>query len=165
VQELEVAIFDLLTERALGTAADVQLDVIGKLVGQERLGLADEDYRTLIRVRIRVNRSDGHADQLIEILQLMAPLLDPTNIIYTEHYPAEVHIELGDPIGSVDPDLVFLMLNQAKAAGVRLLFMFSPDLESETFAFSSGASVLDTDRGFATSTPGEGGQLISGRSS
>lgn len=90
-QEVEDAFQELLTERYLDNAEGVQLDLYGKLVGNvaaSRGALTDDDYRRFIRVAIQINRSDGGAEQAI---QIVAEIVDSA-ISYTQHNPAHYRL-------------------------------------------------------------------------
>ena len=67
-QHLEDTAWDLYSKRGVETAEGVQLDILGKLVGQRRLGLSDGDYRRLISVRILANRAGGRADVIAQVV-------------------------------------------------------------------------------------------------
>jgi hypothetical protein len=91
-QEIEDAFQELLTERLLVNAEGVQLDVYGKLVGNiaaSRGPLTDDEYRLVIRVAVQVNRSDGNAEQAI---QIVAELTQAT-VHYAGHLPAHYRLE------------------------------------------------------------------------
>ena len=59
IQDLETAYFGLLTERTLNAAVGVQLDGIGAIVGEDRRGRDDADYRLAIRARIKASTPAG----------------------------------------------------------------------------------------------------------
>ena len=116
LQELEDVFWDLYANRRLSNATGVNLDVIGKIVKEARAGLSDNDYRAVLRVKGRVLRSLGTADDLIEITQLM---LQSTAFTYAEFYPGSVLITvIGTPVFSIS--LLSKFLRMAKAAGIRL---------------------------------------------
>lgn len=116
LQELEDVFWALIVNRRLATAVGVQLDVIGKIVDEPRGGLNDTDYRAVLRVKGRVLRSKGTADDLIEIAQLM---LGVTPFMYDEFYPGTVVISLLDePVFSAA--LLTKFLRKAKMGGIRL---------------------------------------------
>jgi hypothetical protein len=90
-QEIEDAFQELLTDRLLANAEGVQLDIYGKLVGNiatSRGALTDDEYRRIILVGIQVNRSDGGAEQAI---QIVAQITEET-ISYTQHNPAHYRL-------------------------------------------------------------------------
>lgn len=68
VQTLDDTAFALLTARMLPVAEGAQLDQLGKIVGQLRLGLSDDDYRRLIGARILANRAGGKADTITRVI-------------------------------------------------------------------------------------------------
>jgi hypothetical protein len=71
MQPLEVALNALLTQRGIDVAIGAQLDLLGKLVGQEQIDVADTTYRSLIRARIRANRSSGMGNQILLVARLV----------------------------------------------------------------------------------------------
>lgn len=163
VQELEAVLWDVLVDRYIDTAVGVQLDVLGSIVGQGRLGLGDDDYRTLIRARIKVNLSDGHPEQLIEILSLIQDPDEPGVIELYEYPPASFIITILGDIGSLDPALAFLLLNAARAAGVGFSFVFSTEPLGEQFTLDSDTTqTLDVSLGLGdTLDLTDGGKLTS----
>jgi hypothetical protein len=72
IQTLEDDAWDLRADRLLTTAAGVQLDVLGRLVGEVRGGLSDADYRKFIGARILINTSGGNPDRQIEVFRIIA---------------------------------------------------------------------------------------------
>lgn len=82
VQALENAMWETLISRTIDYAVGVQLDTLGRLVGQPRGALTDPQYRVRIRVRIKINSSNGTAKDIIDILRSV----DPAPFTYTEIY-------------------------------------------------------------------------------
>lgn len=121
---LEAVFWQLLTERNVDNAVGVQLDILGKLVGQPRVGTTDETYRLFIRTRIRANRSKGRASDAIAVARLA---LDGAPFEYQDWYPASVIIEVPalDLPDGVTPELVQQVLRDAAPAGVRLDLHYS----------------------------------------
>lgn len=167
VQDLEDALFELITERTVDAAIGVQLDILGAIVGQpDRAGLSDDDYRTIIKARIKVNRSDGHADQMIEILRLIASATDaetPIQIIFIDLPPAGFTLQIITDLGTIDPAITFNLLDDARGAGIDFQFIYTTALEAETFEFASALTPveLDTDKGFGSTVTAVGGKLSS----
>lgn len=72
VQELEDAIYSVILLRMVDNAGDVQLEVLGRLVGQRNVGGFDTElYRALIKAKIRTNRSHGTLRDILETLRLL----------------------------------------------------------------------------------------------
>lgn len=80
LQELEDAIWFLLSSMSINAAFGALLDKIGSIVGEARLGRADADYQAGIRIAIRVNISQGRATDIIAIAQLASPNNTPRYI-------------------------------------------------------------------------------------
>ena len=157
-QTLEDIMEQVLTERSLSASEGVNLDKIGEIVGVDRQGDSDGDYKDKIVGKIAENNSDGTARDLIEITTIL--LGDElVRVIIAEDFPAKIRIYVF--VNGTDHNPVGLLesLQRAKAAGVGL-----PSLVrgSETyFGFSSDPSAS----GFATIGGGGGGNystLITG---
>lgn len=88
IQELENAWFELIDERTLDTSVGAQLDGIGRIVGEDRLGRNDDDYRQAIRGRIRLNLSRGTAEDIYAIIfaQLGSVVAQITEDSYPAHF-------------------------------------------------------------------------------
>lgn len=116
LQEAEDMFWSLYTDRRLDSAVGAQLDVLGRIVLEKRDGRSDDDYRAIIRVKVKVLRSNGSAADLMAICDLM---LQGTAYAYNEHYPAAILVEvLATPVFAVS--LLARFLRLAKAGGVRL---------------------------------------------
>lgn len=92
-QSTQDAYEEMLDERSVFTAVGVQLDMIGKLVGEERFGRNDDDYRVAIFIKISINSSDGTIPSIRQIIGTLTGLSDD-QIRFVEHYPAGVYIYL-----------------------------------------------------------------------
>lgn len=83
--EVETLADQVKTQRWIDTAIGAQLDGVGSIVGESRLGRNDDDYRTAILFRIFVNTSNATPEDLIKGLRLLTM---PDDIQYIEQYPA-----------------------------------------------------------------------------
>ncbi len=72
IQELEDVFWDIFTKRVL-LAEGVQLDVLGRIVGELRLGASDADYLPRILAKIRANRSGGTVEDLYAVIRAALP--------------------------------------------------------------------------------------------
>lgn len=134
LQELENVLWDIIDKRILDDAVDAQLDTLGKLVGEKRAGRDNDRYRASIRVRIRVNRSKGRAEDILQV----ARLLDASATYLEYRFLAwEVDI-LGTPYGG---DFIRL-LAQAKAAASYGVLHTSTSPRSEIMRWDSRAGTL-----------------------
>lgn len=91
VQELEDAIWDVIDKRILDVAVDAQLDSLGSIVGELRLGRSDDDFRAAVRLRIRVNRSKGRAVDVLDVAMLASA---PERVEYLEHILLQFQVEI-----------------------------------------------------------------------
>ena len=89
-EALNQAFVDLSKTTDINTATGYQLDIIGKLVGEERIGRDDLRYRQAIFTRILLNNSNGHHEDILAYLRLATQStlsrgyeLFPAKTIYT----------------------------------------------------------------------------------
>ena len=118
-QTLEDIMEQVLTERSLSASEGVNLDKIGEIVGVDRQGDSDGDYKDKIVGKIAENNSDGTARDLIEITTIL--LGDElVRVIIAEDFPAKIRIYVF--VNGTDHNPVGLLesLQRAKAAGVGL---------------------------------------------
>ena len=158
IQEAENALFELATERFVENAIGVQLDGIGDIVGQERQGLGDDDYRPLIRARIKANNSEGTAPDIIGVAN--AALNDPGTgeIRFDPKFPASFELTITNELG-FDEDILNDLIQDATMGGVRAFLMITFAPAANRFAFSASQldDVFDVDSGFDSgTTPGTG---------
>lgn len=130
VSLLEQTFSDLYNERNLQTAIGKQLDQIGKLIGEERQGKDDDEYRKYLYIRTLVNKSSGTTPEIEEVINRTE---DATFIQVFNHYPASIYIYIKTP-KIPDPSLIDLIKNMIPA-GVSLGYIgywadedFDPDI-------------------------------------
>lgn len=71
MQDIDEDHFDLWLSSQLSVAAGPLLDQWGKLVGEKRSGLDDDDFRVFIEARILVNLTDGNGVDVQTIAELL----------------------------------------------------------------------------------------------
>lgn len=148
IQELEVVFFDLLVKRALDTAVGVQLDVIGRIVGQSR-GTFDEDtYRTFLQGRILVNRSSGTVDQMIELVNTLLPA--GASMVVREYYPAAFEIEVIGAVPDWFGNALAAITLEAKGVGITPHVRWFNGVEPFRFAAVAGVPDVGSPNGFGT---------------
>lgn len=134
VQDAEGVAWQLLTERCIDYAAGDQLDGLGAIVGETRDGRADEVYRTAVRVRVAVNRSNGRAEDLLNILSLAFGASVDTWL--REYPPAAIVIDIRNPAVTPNtPGSLIRFLRDAKAGGVRLDLGYTEVAHAETLVW------------------------------
>ncbi len=159
-QAIENAYWDLWISRNIEDATDDLLDILGKIVGQTRDGNVDDVYRVFIKIKIKVNKSDGRRETLIAI----ASLLGGGSDVYIKDYQiATVYIQ---PLGALiapATKTVSLYLGKSVAAGVRLIFVWSGYADTNTLKLGSTYSLdnptVNQSPGSYYSTPVGGGHL------
>lgn len=161
VQEAEDMLVAVALSRDVDTAEAAQLELLGRVVGQERVGDTDDVFRLFIKVRIRINRSHGKAVDIIEVGRLAT---DGRTSKFYPLYPASYVLDVIEPLDATLAPLaayIASLLAEATAAGVESSLHWSDDPEDETFAFATGdEEELDEDRGFADDDGTTGGKLI-----
>ena len=161
IQEVEDAVWQI-AEDAVGTAIGVQLDGFGSIVGADRQGLSDDDYRALIRATILANNSEGTIPDLYGIV-LAALALTGTGIASLETYgPRGFILEILLP-PTFDEIILHGLLVRGTAAGVRGITKVSAEPVGTRLRFSDATSFPT----FAAATglddaaaPGTGGTLV-----
>jgi len=139
VQDLEDTFIGLRDGRTLDNAVGDQLDGIGQIVGLDRAGLDDDDYRLALGAKVLVNESSGSPDELLEILSILAG--EGVAVALEELFPASVLMDSEfSPI--IDADLAISLLRLAKPAGVSLQYIFEPT--ATPFQMSSLSGTLET---------------------
>lgn len=118
----------------LGTAVGAQLDGLGDILDLERSGRDDDDYRLWLRAWILVLRSSGTPEELITIVDLLAP--DADSIDLEEQFPAAFVIRLTDDWVWADAQVLADIVGTAKPAGVKFIMEFIPT--TGAFAFAGG---------------------------
>lgn len=126
-QLLEDAIYDVLIQRLIDNAVGVQLDTIGKIVGELRSGMNDATFKIFITARIRINRSRGNTEDVLDVVAIITT----TTLRFREYRPACLYMEFL-AITDRDPVLIFRELHETKAGGVKLTVIVPT---SNTIAF------------------------------
>lgn len=147
VQALDDAFWQLATERYLFTDAEigsvtvnyeavgVQLNVIGRILGEDRANLTDDQYRLVLKGKIRILRSSGTAEELVSIFHALFPDAVPT---VTTRLPAYVSVQIDDPITATEAAIGSRFLRQGRAAGVHGSFRWQQSATAGLFQFDSG---------------------------
>jgi hypothetical protein len=146
VQELEEVFFDLLLMRTLELATGVQLDVLGRLLGQTRGALDDDGYRIWLRGRILLNKSSGTTEDVINFLTAVLP---GQGVDIAESFPASFTATLTEEITTVEATEAVTLLHLVKPVGVGGTLIYSTDTDAFRFA-TADTEEVDAARGLAT---------------
>lgn len=111
-------------------AEGVHLDLLGRIVREDRNGLPDYVYRRMIKTRILVNRSQGRLRDLVQIIRTLEDMdlstADPAAYVRVrEVQPARIEVRVIHTPANL-PDLVHGRMRASKAAGVALTTMTVP---------------------------------------
>lgn len=134
IQDLEDAIWTLFGRLDLTTASGVQLDGIGRIVGEPREGKDDATYLVHITAKIGVNTSEGDIETVLTIWGIIVQCCDVQLI---EAFPAAIMLYLTIPLDSDAFAQVVLDLLQGVVGGgikVEFIEVYDPD---EAFGFDT----------------------------
>lgn len=154
LQSLEDTLWEMLELRTIEGADLTRLKVIGKFVGQPRLGFDTETYRLLIRARALANVSRGRASDVFQVLDL---LLGENE--YILHAPGDATLVLValQPISDTGLSLVSIILPDVRAAGVGFALISSTETGAGVLGFYPAARGSELAGNFifdSTVTPG-----------
>lgn len=117
IAELERAFEQL--RNLIQEAEGAQLELLGKIVGQKRLSMADAQYKLWLQARILLNRSRGLESDVRELVDI---LIDQEFEIQ-EHADVAFTVFIHQPI-SQDPKALFEIIGHAKPLGVQARLQF-----------------------------------------
>lgn len=156
VQDVNNALASFDSQLNVATATGKPLELLGKLVGEYRQGRSDDVYRIWVSAKIRINRSNGTIEDIIDIFRILTSSL--ATVVITEYQPASITVKIsGFNVSSPNDFLAVLRL--ARKAGVGYRLEYSTGAYGFGFRFAGG--VVGGGRGFpdAVLTPGSGGKL------
>jgi hypothetical protein len=160
VQALESAIWQVLLLRLPPYAEGVQLDAIGRVVGEARQGLSDAAYKPRLQARIAMNSSFGRASDVINVIKLV------TDAAFTleEFYPATIRVVFSGPPASPTDAQIPGIVRQTRAAGIGATVegpTTSPTPGVGSFTFKHAGDADDPRKGFSSESGGADGGVLS----
>lgn len=136
-QSIEDTLQQFAYERFVDTAVGAQLDIVGRIVGQEREGLADTDYRRFIRARIAANNSNGTINDLL-VVAFLVVYDGAVGYIIDNQGVATVVLRLEDvAIPDNTANILLKFLKLTAAAGVRVILEYSTQAPSTWFVWDT----------------------------
>jgi hypothetical protein len=148
LRDIEAATWEVVLERLLQNAIGVQLDILGKIVGEPRFSIDDDEYRLGVRCRIAVNLSQG----LMSDIRLIASMIlwnggKAADVNIYEYWPGTVML---DCLEVIDGDInhIALYLQQTRSAGIRLQVIYPLVDIDGCFTFSDNDVSEDADTGW-----------------
>lgn len=145
-QELERVFCDIIEKRRLENATGSQLEVLGKLVGQEiQLGQSDEAYAAFIRARIVRNSTKSTREDMIAAVNFILG----ESIVEIVDGPVQVTVNIGRELTPEEEDLIQNSGLIPKTVGVQFDFtVFDPEgyygFLDDPSIFAKGYSSLAT---------------------
>lgn len=119
IQDIEDAADQLLNDFTIDALDGDNLDLIGRIVGQDRMGLVDADYRLWLKARIQINRSSGTAEEIINVLKLITGFTaESTFELVEDSYPASFALNVYEPLGSLDPQVIYDIIDLMRGATI-----------------------------------------------
>ncbi len=140
IQETEDAVWTFINGIILATAVGDVLDKYGSIVGVARDGLTDSDYRVAISVQIRVNKSSGTGEEIVQIASLVL-----SSFVYEEWYPAAFTIV---SYNVTNPAALLRLLGKARSGGVRGVFLYTNWAPGSDLIWDSTTGHLSVAGGF-----------------
>ena len=142
---LENAAVDTFEQRLLGHAGNAQLEIVGAIVGEPRLGRDDVRYEVAIRGRVLANTGSGLPNEIIRLTLMM---LEPDGVTTAGLREAmlAVLVDIDLPVAYDTLQVAVDMLNDATAATVSAQIQ-APSVTaiSDRFLFTE-TSILPTGR-------------------
>lgn len=134
-QDMEDATQAVLTITSIDDSVGPQLDVIGRVVKQDRLGASDAVYRMYLKAKILVNRSGGTVENIYAVFNALLGELG-----YEIHtHPVKTFVmNIGTAITAAQAKIAALFLRDAKEAGARGIMQFHSVPTGQLFTFDVG---------------------------
>lgn len=137
IQKIEDATYTLLTKRWFDGAEGIQLDRIGQIIGEARLGRSDESYKFAMETRITLNISGGEPERIIDYL---VRIFGAEDVRYSELYPTKIQVFVDQPI----TELQAQQIRRIVPAGVGTVYV-STTSDDLPFGFSELTLPAPTD--------------------
>lgn len=116
----------------------MQLDAIGKLVGQPRDGATDSVYQQYLAARVLANRSGGTPEELIAVANAVLGLA-AGHIWIRSQNDASLILEVRDsPVTTTSGQVLQQMVCAATDGGVRVFIVYSRETLANTFRLDLG---------------------------
>jgi hypothetical protein len=145
IQDAENGMCLLPTAYWIEHATGIRLDILGRIVGEERAGRSDQGFAAGIRGRVAANRSSGVTEHVIRVLK--AVVGPNVRVRIGDEPPAAFTAVILDGIDTTAGTELAKLLQVAKAAGVRALLTWHG--AGNAFRFSqSGTPVSSSAYGF-----------------
>jgi hypothetical protein len=137
-QDLEDALQSLFNVYDIDNVGGVQLDVIGTIIGQPRLGVDDATYRLYLKTRIMANRSTGTPEDLYKVMRAFFARLAAFTFleVHTSNIGVKAFtLRVSAVISRAEAMIATYFLGVAKEAGARGILEWREQTGSTTFTY------------------------------
>lgn len=126
IEELKSLVAVLYNRFNIDASSGYQLDQIGTIVNQDRLGHDDTEYRMLLKARICKNNSDSTCEAIIAFWKIVT---QASYVKVQEIYPARINIITDVDLAADIKDLAIELLQQVVGAGIEVgnIIVYDPD--------------------------------------
>lgn len=139
LQDLEDSLQSLAGLLDIDNSVGVQLDNIGRIVGQLRFGLDDATYRIYLKARIRANLSTGTPEDLYSVF--LALLGAGASMVYRPGRNKNFYLEINTPITDAQAEAGLSFLRAAKEAAARAILEWQEFEDDLMFVFACGSQL------------------------
>ena len=153
IEEWKTAALQVAASFDLVTVTGVQLDRIGRILGKVRGSYTDDEYRAVLQAWILVLRSSGLFEQLNSIIELVLSAFSENTFIIEELPPKGLLVQIFDLL-TVDPNLIFDLLQIAKQGGTSVQVSYTLSAAAATFTLG-GTSAQGLGNGVLAGVIGE----------
>lgn len=136
IQELETVFFDLLNNRTINNSSGQQLDNVGTLIDQDRLGYDDTTYLGLIYNKISQINSEGTIEELLSIFNI---LMNADKINLSEPSVAHINIYAINSSPLISNDDIIIAINNSKPTGISVDLI---NVQTDYFGFQNDSQAL-----------------------
>ena len=139
--DLEASGQSMFTLLDIDNSEGVNLDLIGRIVGQPRLGVDDVTYRFYLRARILANRSSGGPEDIYKVFRALygenIGLLFRTSQVGVKAFSLRVK----GPITPTQAQVGVGFLRDSKEAGARGILEWQETSNNDMFTFMVGSTL------------------------
>lgn len=132
IQEIENMFFDLLEKRGIDEAEGAQLDGIGTILNQSRIGLSDDNYRGLLYSKIAEYNSEGTIEDILNIARLV---IRADSYELQEYYPASFILTAVNPNPLIPEIYINNAIRKARPVCIEFNVVYTP--VSNVFRFDT----------------------------
>lgn len=136
MQEVEDAAWLTINLRLIDNATGGALDTLGRLVGQPRTVDSDDDYRILIKARIKANASKARS---LDLYALGSAILGSPAAFTIRDWANVIHFDglTDNSTLAFSASVVGKALQNAKRSGASIHYIYSDKPELETFTWGN----------------------------